>query len=154
MKVCHTEVCLESYYFPGLFCFNKGTEEALWRSASEQLMAYISSSSFLRCIYYILNNKNIFWTDSVLWFSNANKMVNGKNSFPEESCTPLLAKSYFQTLSLRLLSPAFPQVYWRKSFYRKGIMETSAGAMEMGLACCILHPQVFHSSKPAVSFES
>lgn len=112
-----------------------------------------SSSSFLRYIYYILNNKNTFWTDFVLWFSNANKIVNGNNLFPGFSCTPLLDRTFSDTLSLRLLSPAFLQVSPRKSTYSKGIIKAFARATEMRLTSSIFQPQLLHSSKFAISFE-
>lgn len=62
--------------------------------------------------YYVLNGKNTFCTDSVLGFSNTNKMVNGKNLFLEEIWlfASLSQKLTLDTPSLRLVSPVFPQV--------------------------------------------
>lgn len=61
--------------------------------------------------YYVLNDKNTFWTDSTLGFSNANKMVNGKEFISRGKLhTSLSQKLTLDTPSLRLVNPVFPQI--------------------------------------------
>lgn len=63
-------------------------------------------------------------------------------------------KTIFRLSKLEASPPCFPQMSPAERFYREGIMKTSGTAMEVVLTYSNLQPQIFHSSKFAVSLES